>query len=102
MKLLIIMQKHCAVYQFWSQTKDIHGGGIDVFFNSTSYTKVDPGLIKHSPFSRQTPSSPKAILGGIMACTFSPTLILATTSFNPGITAVDPSLNKSAFFLPSE
>ena len=43
---------------------------MDVRFKKISYTKVDPGLIKHSPSSKHTPLSPYASAGGMIACTF--------------------------------
>jgi hypothetical protein len=71
------------------------------FFKVMSYTRVAPGLIKHSPFSRQIPSSPNAMDGGIIAWTFCPTFMFATTSLRPLMTAVDPRMNWMGAFFPS-
>jgi len=74
---------------------------MDVRFKKISYTKVDPGLIKHSPSSKHTPLLPYASEGGIMAWTFWPTTIRATISSRPGMTDPEPSLNSSEFDFPS-
>jgi hypothetical protein len=74
---------------------------MDVRFKKISYTKVDPGLIKHSPSSKHTPLLPYASEGGIMAWTFWPTTIRATISSRPGMTDPEPSLNSNEFDLPS-
>ena len=78
---------------------------MELFFSIISYTKVDPGLMRHSPplsSSRHTPLSPYANFGGIIACTFWPTTILLTISSKPGITDPDPILKSNALFFPSE
>jgi len=87
--------------KFPNDIQCIYGGGIEVFFRRISNTRVAPGLMRHSPLSRQTPFSPYANSGGIIACTFSPTAIRETISSKPGMTALDPSLKRRASFLPS-